>query len=277
MTRLKALDITDIGINLDRYDTELLVKTGCTLRGIACQAAGIEEKTAQDIIASSKVGVIPMTCGQGVIRGFAETVQQITAHIGFNSFITWFTDVAGLDEAFEKKPELIMLSDDERFVAINLKSCRVADNAYATGKGYAMGLHLMAGGLKGKNVLVIGCGSVGRSAADGLIRLGAAVSVYDINQERCHELAEEIGSLTDAEIRIEEKLDSALIRHRYIIDASPAANFIEERHITRNTYISAPGIPSGLSTEALDKISGRFLHDPLQIGVATMIVEAVKE
>jgi pyrrolysine biosynthesis protein PylD len=41
-----------------------------------------------------------------------------------------------------------------------------------------------------------------------------------------------------------------------------------------DTYISAPGMPTGLGAGALKKLSGRYLHDPLQIGVATMIVEA---
>ena len=276
MTRIKTLDIADIGDSLDRYDTELLVKTGCTLQGIACRAARVEEKIARDLIASTKVGVIPMTCGQGVIDGFTETVQQITAHLGFNTFVTRLTDVGGLAEAVNKKSDLIMLSDDDRFVAINVKSRRVVDNADATGKGYAMGLNLMAGDLRAKNVVVIGCGSVGRSAAIGLIRLGAAVSVYDIHPARCDQLAREIKDLLDAEIRIEKELNSALTRYRCIIDASPAANFINEGHITRDTYISAPGMPSGLSPGARSKIADRFLHDPLQIGVATMVVEAVK-
>jgi pyrrolysine biosynthesis protein PylD len=277
VTRLKTLDIAKISAELDQYDKELLVKTGCNLRGIACRSTGVEEKTAQDLIASVKVGVIPMTCGQGVIRGFADTVQQITAHIGFNAFVTRHTDVAGLAEAFEKKSDLIMLSDDDCFVAINVKSRRVVDNADATGKGYVTGLNLMTGGLKGKNVLVIGCGPVGRSAAIGLIRLGVAVSVYDTHRARCDQLAREIRDLMGAEIRIEIELNSALIRYRFVIDASPAADIIDERHITRDTYISAPGMPSGLSMNALATISDRFLHDPLQIGVATMIVEAVKE
>ena len=277
MTRLKTLDIAKISAELDQYDKELLVKTGCNLRGIACRSAGFEEKTAQDLIASAKVGVIPMTCGQGVIGGFADTVQQITAHIGFNAFVTRQTDVAGLAEAFEKNSDLIMLSDDDRFVAINVKSRRVVDNADATGKGYVTGLSLMTGGLKGKNVLVIGCGPVGRSAAIGLIRLGVAVSVYDIKPERCQGVAREIRDLPDAKIRIEKELNTALLRHRCIIDASPGADIIGENHIARDTYISAPGLPSGLSTNARAKISDRFLHDPLQIGVATMIVEAVKK
>jgi pyrrolysine biosynthesis protein PylD len=277
VTRLKTLDIAKISAELDQYDKELLVKTGCNLRGIACRSAGVEEKTAQDLIASAKVGVIPMTCGQGVIRGFTDTVQQIVAHIGFNAFVTRHSDVAGLAEAFEKKSDLIMLSDDDRFVAVNVKSRRVVDNADATGKGYATGLNLMTGGLKGKDVLVIGCGPVGRSAAIGLVRLGVAVSVCDTHRVRCDQAAREIMDLMDTEIRIEIELNTALLRHRCIIDASPKADIIDENHIAWDTYISAPGMPSGLSPEALNKISDRFLHDPLQIGVATMIVEAVKE
>ena len=218
-----------------------------------------------------------MTCGQGVIGGFADTVQQITAHLGFNAFVTRHTDVAGLAEAFKKKSDLIILSDDDRFVAINVKSRRLVDNADATGKGYVTGLNLMTGGLKGKNVLVIGCGPVGRSAAVNLVHLGSEISVYDINPERCQGVAREIRDLLDAKIRIEKELNTALLRHRCIIDASPGADIIDENHIARDTYISAPGMPSGLSTNARAKISDRFLHDPLQIGVATMVVEAVKE
>jgi len=277
VTRLKTLDIAKISAELDQYDKELLVKTGSNLRGIACHSANVEEKTAQDLIESAMVGVIPMTCGQGVIRGFADTVQQIVTHIGFNAFVTRHNDVAGLAEAFEKKSDLIILSDDDRFVAINIKSRRVVDNMHATGKGYAAGLNLMTGGVKDKRVLVIGCGPVGWSTAVELVRLGSELSVYDIKPERCQWFAREIRDLLDANISIEKELNTALLRHRCIIDASPGADIIDENHIARDTYISAPGIPSGLSTNARAKISDRFLHDPLQIGVATMIVEAVKE
>jgi pyrrolysine biosynthesis protein PylD len=276
VTRLKTLDIAGISAELDRYDTELLNKTGCTLLGIACHAAGVEEKTIQDLIASTKVAVIPMTCGQGVIEGFAKTVQQITSHIGFNAFVTRHTDVAGLGEALDKKADLIMLSDDDLFVAINIKSRRVVDNTPATGKGYAAGLNLMTGGVKDKRALVIGCGPVGRSAVVDLVRLGSEVFVYDIKPECCQGLAREIKDLLDANIGIEEELNTALFSHRCIIDASPGAGIIHESHIARDTYISAPGMPSGLSKNARVKISDRLLHDPLQIGVATMIVEAVK-
>jgi len=109
------------------------------------------------------------------------------------------------------------------------------------------------------------------------VRLGSEVSVYDIKPECCQGLAREIMNSLNANIGIEKELNTALLRHRCIIDASPGDDIIHENHIARDTYISAPGMPPGLSKKARVKISDRFLHDPLQIGVATMIVEAVKE
>ena len=45
-----------------------------------------------------------------------------------------------------------MLADDERFVALHIRSRSIADNAVCTGKAFATGLSLMAGGLKGREV-----------------------------------------------------------------------------------------------------------------------------
>ena len=79
----------------------------------------------------------------------------------------------------------------------------------------------------------------------------------------------------NTDIPIETNLERVLVRHHYIIDATPAPDVINVDHITQDTFVAAPGVPAGLSPEAALKLSGRFLHDPLQIGVATMIVEAV--
>jgi pyrrolysine biosynthesis protein PylD len=277
VTRLRTEDIADIAAELDDYDAELLAKTGYTLRGIACHAVGIDEEKIQDLIDSFRVVVVPITSGEGVIDGFAATVKEIVAHIGFRAFVTHQTDVAGLAEALEKKSDVIMLADDYHFVALNLKSHRVVDNAKATGKGYVWGLNLMTGGLKGRRVLVIGCGPVGRSAVETLVRLEAKVSVYDVNPHRCHDLAGKIRRSLSTEIKVEKEFGQALIGHQILVDATPAPNLIDNQHITPETYISAPGVPHGLSLAALKKISGRFLHDSLQIGVATMIVDAVSQ
>ena len=134
----------------------------------------------------------------------------------------------------------------------------------------------MAGSLKGREVLVIGCGPVGRSAAQTLIRMGARVSVYDVQIEPLKEWVKTIDQAVDSKIQIVKTLDPALQRHQFIIDASPARNIIQAHHITPDTYVSAPGFPCGLDAEAEDRLSNRFLQDPLQLGVATMLVSAAK-
>ena len=276
MTRLRTDDIINIAAGMADYDAELAAKTGFTLRGIACCAAGVREDEIQPMLDNVLVGVIPISSGEGIISGFCDAVKDIVSHFGCRAFITQAADVAGLVEAFENNADIMMLSDDDRFIALHAKSRRIIDNAVATGEGFATGLNLMAGGLKDRDVLVIGCGPVGSSATEHLIRMGARVSVYDINQHHCNDVAESIGQRLNSRIRSLSDLDPALVDTRFIVDASPAANIILAHHITPETYISAPGVPVGLTVEARSKISGRILHDPLQIGVATMLVRALK-
>lgn len=276
MTRLTTDDILKIADGLDAYDEELVSKTGCTLKGIACRAGGIQEsdfgKSSGDLL----VGIIPLTSGQGIIGGFCDTVASIVAHIGCSAFVVQVADVAGLAEAYEKKADIIMLADDDRFVAIHTRSRQVIDNSEATGKGFAAGLSLMVGGLEKKEVLVIGCGPVGCAAARALVKLGSRVSIYDINVSRGDDLTNRIKKSLDTEIHIVKELDHALTQHRFIVDATPVADIIKINHITPDSYISAPGVPLGLNEAARSKVSDRLLHDPLQIGVATMTVGAMK-
>ncbi|MCK5551868.1 MAG: 3-methylornithyl-N6-L-lysine dehydrogenase PylD [Deltaproteobacteria bacterium] len=276
MSRLATADIRTVASTLDKYDAELISKTRCTLQEIACRAVGVDENSFSNIVASYIVAVVPMTCGLGVIEGFADTVRAILRHIGVEAYSTRGVDVAGLAEAFERKANVIMVADDNRFVAINTKSGRVVDNADATGKGYVSALSQMIDGVKGDRVLVIGCGQVGRASATALVGFGAEVSVYDVDRHRCQDFARELRRSSNGEIRVEEELNGALVRHRRLIDASPAENIIDEQHVSPDSIVCAPGVPHGLSPGALKRISHRFIHDPLQIGVATMIVDAVR-
>jgi pyrrolysine biosynthesis protein PylD len=275
VTRLKSLDIESISAQLDNYDAELRIKTGCTLLGLACHAVETEKNIIQDLIVSFKVGVVPTTCGKGIISGFADAIKSIASHMGFKAFTTRHTDISGIAEAIENKADILMMADDNRFVALHLKHHRLIDNSSATGKGYAAGLDLMNKGVKGEKCLVIGCGPVGRSAASALINFGAIVSVYDINQQRCRDLAEELNRSFDRNIKIERTLESALKNYRLLIEATDAANVISDKNITPETYIAAPGMPLGLNAAAYEKVYDRLLHDPLQIGSATMLVSAV--
>ncbi len=276
MTRLTTADIRTVADDLADYDADLVAGTGHSLKGIACSAAGISEAQFDKTIGNLLIAAIPVTSGKGLIGKFCDAVKSICSHLGANTFVTRATDVAGLADAFERKADVVLLSDDDRFIALRAQSCRVIDNADATGNGYAAGLKLMTGGLKNRDVLVIGCGPVGYGAAESLIRMGARVSLYDIELSKSQKLAAKIKSAFDSDILIENDLEAALSGHRRIIEATPAANIIQARHITSDTYIGAPGVPLGLSDKARLKISTRLLHDPLQIGVATMVACACK-
>jgi len=276
VTRLSAADIVDISSDLIDYDAELVRKTGYSLTGVACRAAGISESRIRKILPELSIGVIPVTGGQGIIPGFGDTLANIMSHMGGRAYVTQAPDATGMAQAFEEKADIMMLADDDCFVAIDIRSRRVVDNARATGKAFATGLHLMAGDLKERRVLVIGCGPVGSSAAETLVWAGARLSVFDVNRRRCSDLARTIELLLNAQIHIEQELDAALNAHRLIVDASPAADIIDADTIETDTYISAPGVPCGLSGPAISKVSDRLLHDPLQFGVATMLADAVK-
>lgn len=276
MTRLRCADIIHIAENLNNYDMELVARTGYSLSDIACRAAEIDKAQIRNLLPEIRVGVVPISSGEGIIGGFSDSVLNILLHMGANAFVTRTADVAGIAESFEKKADIVMLADDERFVALHIQSRSIADNAVCTGKAFATGLSLMAGSLKGREVLVIGCGPVGRSAAETLIRMGSRVSVYDIHIESLMEWVETLGQAADPKIQVVKTLDPALQRHQLIIDASPAGNIIHGHHIKPQTYVSAPGFPCGLDAEAQARLSNRLLQDPLELGVAAMLVSAAK-
>lgn len=276
MTRLRTEDIKHIPQELKVYDQQLLDKTGNTLKGIASHAVDLPDNEFKEIVKSFKVCVIPLTCGRGVINRFSATVSGIISHLGFHSFVAQNSDVAGIAEAFEKKSAIILLADDNRFVAINVHTKYVSDNIEMTAKGFVAGLDLMASGLKGKTVLVIGCGEVGCYTAKILVNMGVLVSVCDINPQLASTLQKEIADVLKTIIQIDNSWHSASGKYQYIIDATPAADLIDASVITPDTYVAAPGVPCGLSSEARKILSNRYLHDPLQIGVATMVINACK-
>jgi len=143
-----------------------------------------------------------------------------------------------------------------------------------TAKGFVAGLDLMTGGLEGQETLVIGCGDLGRCSVKTLIAMGARVSVCDINHQVTLSLQEEIQDKLKTSVYIDNDWRSAPRKYAYIIDATPAADFIDASMVAQNTYIAVPGVPCGLSPAVRGKLPDRYLHDPLQIGVATMVLDA---
>ena len=280
MTRLKTADIDSISDNLDRYDAELMKKTGHSLLGVACHACGRKISDIIPLIQGFAVGVVPVTAGQGIITTFSHTVASIVAHLGFAVTVTGETDTSGVAEAFEKKVHGIMMSDDNRFVALHLAHQRVIDNSRCTGRGYAAGLDLMVGGVKEKRVGVVGCGPVGSAAARWLLDAGARVVLLDIVPDT----AERVRSLLlntcghdsrgiDARVSVADgDLVTSLSQLNYILDATPVEHSVPDNALSEFTFVAAPGVPLGVSEKGSKEISSRLIHDKLEIGVATMAV-----
>jgi 3-methylornithyl-N6-L-lysine dehydrogenase len=273
MTRLLADQVRTIPADMPGYDQELISKTGCSLRQIAAAAAGTVPEGI--CTADYRVAVIPVESGQGLIGGFSNAVEAIASYLGFRSFITSAPDVRGLVEAYSSGADLAMLADDHVFAAINLNNRKVADNDEATARGYAVALDKMAGSLKGKKVLLIGAGRVGKPAASALIELGADLLVYDLDKAAEAGLALSLEKKCPERINSGLSLEEALAGCSIIFDASPGHGFIREDFVSRKTLVAAPGIPLGLSPAALKKVSGRLIHDPLQIGTAVMLFKAL--
>ena len=184
MTRLTQDDIKNIPDMLKAYDDLLVSMTGLDLREIACRSCGLDPSAFIAAAANTRVGIIPVTWGQGIIPGFSQTVQAIVTHLGVAAYVTRKSNVAGLSEAMERGSDVIMLSDDDDFRAIHLKTGISVHNSVATGKVFAVGLDLMAKGLEGKKALVVGCGPVGWQAGFELLQLGAQLSVVDVDPEK---------------------------------------------------------------------------------------------
>jgi 3-methylornithyl-N6-L-lysine dehydrogenase len=267
--RLTQEEVREVMRKLPEYDAELVRKTGWSLRQIAERAGKAGEPISSGATGSRRAAVVRITSGQGVIEGFAEAVQAILVHVGAEAFITRATDVAGLAEAVERKAHIVFLADDDRFIALNLALRRIADNAEATARGYVSALETMAGGLAGRQVLVIGgAGRVGWNAVLALKEKQAAVAVFDPDKDRLQWLAGR------QEIAVKEDLEQALGESDLLFDASPATGIIQGRHIKPGMRIAAPGIPLGLTEEACSAAGDHLIHDALEIGVATMLFHA---
>lgn len=271
MTRLCEQDICSISEMLKNYDNYLLSKTSGRLRDIAIRASGRDNIDTDTINSAKKTAVVPLTSGEGIIRGFSETVCSILRYLGADAFVTQKTDVAGLSQAVDEGAEVIFMADDLTFSAINIKSGRTADNGEFTGKGYCAALDFMSGGVSGKNALIIGAGPVGCGAAQFLVAKGACVHIYDIDMEKSEQLKR-----STPEIVIEKNLPDAFGKGvELVVEATPSKSVIEASYLRGTEYIAAPGIPLGLSAGAVNKMDGRIIHDALEIGVASMLFAVI--
>lgn len=277
MTRLTSQDIAPLADRLKDHDRYLTRVTGYSLLGIGVAAAGIEDIfRAQELAPRINTAVVPIRSGLGIISGFTETVCSILVHLGFDGWVTRHTDVAGFTEAVDHGAQVIFASDDDCFAAFCPQQGKTVYNSHATAHGFVAGLDLMAGGLDGRKVLVLGCGPVGQRAVQALLMRNARIGVVDRVGVKAVELAGWAGKAYGASVNAIADVEAALLSHDLLVDATNAPDVIRTKHVTPRTYVTAPGVPCGITAKAMQKLNGRILHDPLQIGVSTMACESIR-
>ncbi len=261
MTRLVQEDVARMAATLPDYQDRLQQLCGKTLREIAILASGNLSSGA------ARVAVIPVTAGLGVIPDFCESVVAIVEFLGCKARVTRCSDLNGMEEAYAED-DILFMANDETFLAINLRTQRVSNNNDATARGFATALACMAGGLDHKNVLLLGAGTVGTCAARTLIALGAQVDVYDTNTEKSELLQRQLPA-----VQIQADLKQALEAHTLIFEATPSGGFLTRDLLREGTMIAAPGVPCGIAKECMGHV--RCVHDVLEIGVATMLMDVL--
>jgi len=211
MTRLTDEMVKDIIGSLDNTNDMLISLTGMSTLELACEAIGITPEMID--LKGIKVGVVPITSGKGIIKKFSESVAEIARKLGMDAFVTRSADVTGLAEALSAGSEIVFVADDITFAAINMTNGKFSNNSFSTAAGYVTALKGAAGGLAGKNVLILGAGRVGSIAAELMIAMGAHITVYDIDEKKMKDLSDKIS------INITKDRNSALSSHELVLNA----------------------------------------------------------
>jgi pyrrolysine biosynthesis protein PylD len=288
MTRLTEDDVRDLSNRLAAFERDLVAVSGLTLRELAQRTVDLDrsltartERTAPpvafaDLTATAavpfegaRVAAVPVSSGDGLIPGFCECVAAILRHLGSEARVTSQSDVRGLQEAADGGDGVVFVADDFRFVALNIRSGRCADDDPATADGYVTALAAAAGDLAGRPVLLLGLGPVGRVAAHRLSALGADLSVVELGAAAVARAAGQGLVFTEVE------LADGLARCDLVFDATPAADIVAAGDLRPGAIAAVPGVPSAFDAAARALLGIRHIHEPLAIGVAVMAARAL--
>lgn len=262
MTRLRTEWISQIEETALLWDQKLRQDTGMGYPELAAAVSGRRTEELKERAKNTKVAVVPITCGEGVIGAFSESVAAVLAAMGVETFVTEHTDVNGIYEAASKGAEILYMADEDRYLALNIRSGRIGDNNLATAEGYVILLEQMAGGLKGKKTAMLGYGIVGKLMCAALKRKGADVFVYD-KRWSCQKEAEAMGYAWMQDL-------SRLKEFTLLADATSEGGWLSGSFLNEEVKIAAPGLPFSLDGEVCRKLTGQYINDMLEIGTAVM-------
>ncbi len=255
MALLTPEDLENINRQLQEADSTVRRVTGLDIKGVCKDFYGTTP-------CCEKVGIVPVTSGNGIIGNFSESLHAITEYFGFDSFVTTMPDVSGYYEAVRNGAQIILMADDNTFLAHNLKNGKIANNQPCTGIIYA---EIASRYLKAdsKDVLAVGLGKVGFPGAAHLVNKGFRVYGYDADKALLEKTVSSLG-ITPYDPENPRKFS-------IIFEATPCADTVPESVISENCVISTPGIPCAISMELQEKYGVELVMEPLGIGTASML------
>ncbi len=264
MTRLQSDWIKNMGKELPQWAERLEKQSNMSLFNLAALAGDISRGRLKSASWRVKVGVVPITAGLGIINTFCQQVAAIVDHMGFDAFVTEACDVSGIHEAIAKGAGVIFLADDTYFLALNMSKNLEAENSDATARGFVAALEGAAGGLRDKEVLVIGGGRVGCSALHFLKCRGADSVLYDKDENVLKRFKKEgFNVIKDVE---------EIKKYPLVVDCSfSGAGWLTKEMLHPDLLFASPAVPLSLDDETAAFYGDRVIHDLLQLGVITML------
>ena len=268
MTRLKEEDIGGLAATWPEYERRLASLTGLGLLDLSARALGLDPDKVRREIAPLRVGAIPVSSGEGLIGGFAESLVSIAGHLGFVPELLP-CDEAGFRAARGGSCDLFLWADDDTYLAENVRNGAQGENGWATGRGFASALARMAErkGLE-KRALVLGAGPVGRSGAHTLAEAGYAVVLCDLDPRKADAAGRAIPNCRScAPPELPDFPPFACL-----LDAAPTDACFPLDRLTPGACVAAPCVPCPWDRYAPQDAC--VWHDPLQLGTAVMLLAA---
>jgi len=258
MALLTPEDLKNINEQLKKADLAVQKVTGLDVKGLCRDFYGTTPNF-------EKVGIIPVTSGNGVIGSFSESLDVIAKYFGFHSFVTSVPDVSGYYEAVKRGAQIILMADDNTFVAHNLRNGKIANNQPCTGIIYAE-IASRYTKTDSNEALVVGLGKVGFPGAEHLVNKGFKVYGHDTDKSLLEKAVSELGIIP---FELSDPNNSKKFSRIY--EATPCADTIPEGVISENCVLSTPGIPCAISEKLQEKCNVELVMEPLGLGTASML------
>lgn len=274
MTCLTSADVINIPSVWDDFDRRMMDILGVDLLTLAARAVDRPVETVRRGLAGRKLAAVSITNGVGVVPGFAESLAAIGRHLGMSSAVMQYPDGHGFQQALDLGAEIIISADDFSFMARETKHGRLADNNPATSNVFVAALELMNGGsLRDSEVIVLGCGPIGRGAVCRLAELGAYPLVFDPDEKKVMAVLDEIEGEGE-QIRTAEQMLKAVKRTSLIFEATPVSQALPPEMWPAKPVVAAPGVPLAWPWQWMEPGSpARLWHDVLQSGTAAMLAK----